>query len=218
MKSLKPSLSRFWFLALAAIPVLNFVLSLLSKTYKLKNRVVVITGGSRGLGFQIAIQCAKQGASLALLARNEQELKEAGHKLTNSGASVLTVRCDISDQMQVRTAVQIILNHFGHIDVLINNAGISQVGPFEDMNLEDFTKSLGVHTFGPLYLLQEILPHMRKQKSGRVVNISSLGGRIAVPHLLPYVTGKFALTGLSEGLQPEVAADNIRVTTVIPGL
>src|SRR5581483_2459292 len=115
-------------------------------------------------------------------------------------------------------AVREIIEHRGAIDVLVNNAGIIQVGPMEHMQREDFIDAMDVHFWGPLYFLQEVVPHMQRRGDGRIVNIASIGGKVAVPHLLPYVASKFALVGLSEGLRPELAKDGIYVTTVCPGL
>src|SRR5437868_7107466 len=110
------------------------------------------------------------------------------------------------------------MRRFGRVDVLINNAGIIQVGPLEHMSITDFEQSLAIHLFAPLYCTLAVLPAMIRQAQGRIVNIASVGGKIAVPHLLPYTAGKFALVGLSDGLRAELRKSNVRVTTVCPGL
>jgi short-subunit dehydrogenase len=102
--------------------------------------------------------------------------------------------------------------------VLINNAGVIQVGPLEHMTLSDFEEALAVHFYAPLHCTLAVLPYMRNAGHGRIVNIASVGGRIAVPHLVPYCASKFALVGLSEGLRTELRRHNIFVTTVCPGL
>src|SRR5437868_10247139 len=107
---------------------------------------------------------------------------------------------------------------FGRIDVLVNNAGTIEVGPMEVMTLDDYEKAMRTHFWGPLYMVLAVLPEMRARKEGRIVNVSSIGGKISVPHLLPYCASKFALTGFSEGLRAELAKDGIVVTTVCPGL
>lgn len=104
------------------------------------------------------------------------------------------------------------------MDVLVNNAGVIQVGPYEQMEREDFENALGVHLWAPLRLMQRVIPHMKRQGGGRIVNVASFGGKVAVPHLLPYCASKFALVGLSDGIRAEVAKDGISVTTVCPGL
>lgn len=181
-------------------------------------RVVVITGGSRGLGLVLARQLAGAGARLAILARDPAELDRAVADLQQAGAEVRAYPCDVGDRGQVDATIELILEHFGRIDVVINNAGIIQVGPLEHQSLGDFEEAMAVHFWGPLYITQAVLPHMRSQGGGRIVNISSIGGLVAVPHLLPYVASKHALVGLSNGLRAELAASNIRITTVCPGL
>jgi short-subunit dehydrogenase len=131
---------------------------------------------------------------------------------------VTPIVCDVTERREVEQAVKYILRQTGRIDVLINNAGIIQVGPFEDMALEDYQQTMRVHFCGPLHLIQQIVPSMRAAGTGRIVNIASIGGKVAVPHLLPYVASKFALVGLSEGLRAELMKDGIYVTTVAPGL
>lgn len=179
---------------------------------------VVITGGSRGLGLVMARQLAAEGANLTLLARHEDELKRAEQDVTSHGGQVLALTCDVRDQEEVERAIQQVIARFGRVDVLINNAGVIAVGPVEHMSLEDFENAMAVHMWGPLYTMLAVTPHMRLQGWGRIVNISSVGGRVAVPHLVPYSASKFALVGLSDGMRAELAKDNIQVTTVAPGL
>jgi NAD(P)-dependent dehydrogenase (short-subunit alcohol dehydrogenase family) len=188
------------------------------RRFKLRERVVVITGGSRGLGLVMAREFAKRGAHLAILARNRSSLERAEHELSSAGAVVLALPCDMARPDQVQHAIDQIMARFGRIDVLVNNAGIIQVGPLEHMQTEDFTTAMDVHAWGPLHAINAVIPTMAQQRFGRIVNITSIGGRIAVPHLLPYVMSKFAQVGLSDGLRPELAKSRIRVTTVIPGL
>lgn len=183
-----------------------------------RDKVVVITGGSRGLGLCLARQLAGEGAKLALLARDEAELKRAEQQLTATGAEVLTVPCDVTQQSEVDNAIRQVVSHYGRLEVLVNNAGVIQVGPVEHMTVKDFEDAMAVHLWGPLYTTLAALPHLRRQGSGRIVNISSIGGRISVPHLLPYSASKFALVGLSDGLRSELAKDKIYITTVSPGL
>ena len=181
-------------------------------------KTVVITGGSRGLGLVLAREFAGEAAKVALLARDPEELARAESDLRQRGATVLTVPCDIAIQQQVQQAIESIRREFGSIDVLVNNAGIIQVGPFEQMTVADFEDALAVHLYGPLHTSLAAIPIMRQQGGGRIVNITSIGGKVAVPHLLPYTVSKFALVGLSDGLRVELRKDNIFVTTVCPGL
>jgi NAD(P)-dependent dehydrogenase (short-subunit alcohol dehydrogenase family) len=183
-----------------------------------EDRVVVITGGSRGLGLVMARQLAAEGARLCLLARNEQELERAREQLAGLRGEVMTIRCDIRRRADVRAAVDQILDRWTAIDVLINNAGVIQCGPLEHMTPEDFENAMATHFWGPLHLMYESVPSMRRRGFGRIVNISSIGGRVAVPHLVPYAASKFALAGLSDGIRSELDQYGIRVTTVSPGL
>lgn len=188
------------------------------KKYSFQNRVVLITGGSRGLGLVLARQFASQGARIAICSRNEAELKKAESQIKDITSEVLTVKTDLTIQEQILHLVTRVREKWGRIDVLINNAGIIQVGPAETMTEEDFDRCLKLHFWAPFYLIREIIPEMIKRKEGKIVNISSIGGKIAVPHLLPYSVSKFALTALSEGLSAEMKQYGIGITTVCPGL
>ena len=186
-------------------------------SFALAGRVVVITGGSRGLGLLMARELKKEGARLALFARNRDELMRAKEELDGT-TSVLAITCDVSERAQVQQAVDIVIQHFGRVDMLVNNAGIIQVGPIEHMTYSDFQQAMNVHFWGALHCTDAVLPHMRRRRSGRIVNIASIGGLIAVPHLAPYAASKFALVGYSDAVRTEVAKDGICVTTVCPGL
>ena len=179
---------------------------------------VVIVGGSRGLGLVIARQLASEGAELVLIARDAEELERARLDLERCGAHALTYVCDIRNRKQVVDAIERIVAARGMVDVLINVAGIIQVGPLQHVTIEDFENAMATHFWGPLFAILAVLPHMRRGGARRIVNISSIGGRVAVPHLVPYCASKFALTGLSEGIHAELAREGIRVTTVSPGL
>jgi NAD(P)-dependent dehydrogenase (short-subunit alcohol dehydrogenase family) len=190
------------------------------RAYNFSGKSVVITGGSRGLGLVLARQLASEGARITLIARNEEELRRAADDIhtRQPAADVLIVSADVGEREDVERAISRVIAEYGRVDVLINNAGIIQVGPLDHMKLSDYDDAMRTHFWGPLFFMLAALPHMRHQGGGRVVNISSIGGRIAVPHLLPYSASKFALTGLSDGLRAELAHDRIVVTTVCPGL
>ena len=182
-----------------------------------EDRVVVITGGSRGLGLVLARQLAAEGARLCLLARDREELDRARAQLPDD-AEVMTIRCDVRRRADVRLAMDMILEKWMAVDVLINNAGVIQVGPLEHMTHEDFENAMATHFWGPLHMMFEAVPSMRRRSFGRIVNISSIGGKAAVPHLAPYSASKFALVGLSDAVRAELDQYGIRVTTVCPGL
>lgn len=189
-----------------------------SRRFDFTGTTVLVTGGSRGLGLLLAREFATAGANLVIAARDADELGRAEADLTARGAQVLAVAGDVGDEAVAKRLTTMATDRFGQIDVLVNNAGIIQVGPLETMTIADFEDALRTHFWGPLYLTLAVLPAMRRRQAGRIVNISSIGGKLGVPHLLPYCASKFALTGLSEGLRAELARDGISVTTVIPGL
>jgi short-subunit dehydrogenase len=186
--------------------------------YNFAGKTALITGGSRGLGLLMARELVSRGASVAIFARDEEELRRAESDLRQRGGEVLALRCDVTDREQVDNAVEQVREQLGRISVLINNAGWIAVGPMETLTLEDYRHSLDLHFWASLYTTLAVLPDMRSRKEGRIVNISSIGGKISVPHLLAYCIGKFAVAGFSEGLRSEVLRDNIYVTTVYPGL
>jgi short-subunit dehydrogenase len=188
-----------------------------ARRYRLSGRVVAITGGSRGLGLALARSFLRRGARVALLARDPEALERARQLLAGSG-TVFVRPCDVRDEQQVNEAMRDVRHELGEVDVLVNNAGTITVGPMDTMTSEEYRESLDVFFWGPLHATLAVLPEMRKRQSGRIVNISSIGGKISVPHLLPYSVGKFALAGFSEGLRAELTRDNVYVTTVYPGL
>jgi len=186
--------------------------------YTLRGKVVLISGGSRGLGLVLARHICDQGGNVALLARDPDELARAKADLTARDGKVLTVECDLLDRDQIHAAVRKVIDHFDRIDILINNAGIIEVGPLDHMTREDYDRAMRLHFWAPYELVSQIVPEMRLWGGGRIVNITSIGGKVAVPHFAPYSASKFALTGFSDAIRTELARDNIQVTTVAPGL
>jgi short-subunit dehydrogenase len=187
------------------------------RRFNLSGRTVLITGGSRGLGLALARAFLRRGAKVALLGREVETLERARQLLAGKGM-VFVRPTDVRDSSQVYQAVIDVQQEFGVVDVLVNNAGTLTVGPMDTMTPNDYQEALNVYFWGPFHMAQAVLPSMRQRKTGRIVNISSIGGKISVPHLLPYCTGKFALSGWSEGLRQELTRDNVYVTTVYPGL
>jgi len=187
-------------------------------TDDLTGEVAVITGGSRGIGFLLARDFARAGCRVAICARDAAELDRSRADLAVEGAEVFTCVCDVSQQAQVEAMIGSVSEHYGRIDILVNNAGIIQVGPLETMTLADFEEAMNVMFWGMLYAIWAVLPQMRRRHSGRIVNITSIGGKLSPPHLIPYSSAKFAAVGLSEGLHAELARDGITVTTIAPGL
>jgi NAD(P)-dependent dehydrogenase (short-subunit alcohol dehydrogenase family) len=183
-----------------------------------RDKVALVTGGSRGLGLEIARQICDQGGNVAILARDPEELARAKSDLETRGGELLAVQCDLFDRAQIHSAVRQTVDRFGKIDILINNAGTIEVGPLDHMSYEDFERAMQLHFWAPYELTMQVIPAMRQHGGGRIVNISSVGGRIAVPHMAPYSASKFALTGFSDAIRAELAAENIFVTTVTPGM
>ena len=179
--------------------------------------VALVTGGSRGLGLLIARELATRGFRLAVCARDRTELAAAEADLTRRGAEVLAVVCDVADHGQVDDLVRSVIERFGRLDVLVNNAGIIEVAPVTAMSVADFRTAQDVMFWGTLYPILSALPHLGMHR-GRIVNVTSIGGKISAPHLLPYNCAKFAAVGLSEGLRAELSGSGVTVTTVVPGL
>jgi len=188
------------------------------KKFKVKNKVVLVTGGSRGVGLEMARQLAEEKAKLVICARDEQELQKAAEELSPKAKDFMAITCDLRDKYQIQKMMAEIEARMGPVEILINNAGMIQVGPMEEMKEEDYDNAMKIHFWAPFHAIKEVLPGMQKNKKGRIVNIVSVGGKVSFPHLLPYNASKFALSGLSEGLTAELEKYNIKVTTVYPGL
>jgi NAD(P)-dependent dehydrogenase (short-subunit alcohol dehydrogenase family) len=216
--------------SVAAVAATVLAFRALRSTPVPEGAVVVITGGSRGLGFAIASSFARRPVRLVLAARNRAELEEAQASLLARHPNLAPgdfylVAADLSEPSECRRLVAEAIAYFGRIDILVNNAGIIEVGPIEAQTTEAFERALRINFLAALYTTWAALPHMRTQaplagwsRRAAIVNIASMGGKLAVPHMLPYSTSKFAMVGFSEGLHAELRHKGIRVTTVCPGL
>ena len=189
-----------------------------SRAMSFRDKVIVITGGSRGLGLLMARRFGDEGAKLVICSRDEEELRRARNELYNRGVEVEAIHADVRLKIAVEDVIRTAVEAFGGIDVLVNNAGVIQVGPMEHMTEQDYDEAMDTHFWAPLHAMNAALPVMRGRGGGRIVNISSIGGKVAVPHLAPYCASKFALTGLSQAATTELRKDNIYVTTVYPNL
>lgn len=184
-----------------------------------RGRTVVISGGSRGLGLLLARRLAAEGARLALLARTPEDLEAAADELRQRhGASVLAVPCDVRDSAAVGDAVRQTVAELGRPDVLVHDAGVIEVGPAEHMDRRDYEEAMDVHFWGAYHLTEAVRPYLPRDGSARIGYVSSIGGRVAVPHLGPYSASKHALVGYADAVRAESAADGVRVTTITPGL
>ena len=192
--------------------------------------VILVTGGSRGLGLAIASRFAKRPVRLVLTARKREELESAQATLLArhphlQSEDFYLITADLGQPAECRRMVEEAFRRFGRIDVLVNNAGIINVGPVEAQTEENFEEAMRVNFFAAMYIVWAALPRLYAQqplpglhRRAAIVNIASIGGKLAVPHMLPYSAAKFALVGFSEGLHAELRGKGIRVTTVCPGL
>jgi len=208
----------------SAIPVLVGGLAavaagrrLARRRYDFRGRTVLVTGGSRGLGLLLAREFGRHGARVAICGRDAAALERARVDLERRGVVAIAVPADVADYAQTTRMIDEVRRRLGGLDVLVNNAGVIQVGPLATMTLADFEEALAVNFRGAVHATLAALPELRRRR-GRIVNIASIGGKIAVPHLVPYSASKFALAGFSAGLHAELARDGVVVTTVCPGL
>ncbi|HZQ53114.1 MAG TPA: SDR family NAD(P)-dependent oxidoreductase [Bryobacteraceae bacterium] len=202
----------------AAIAAGAAILKKGSQRVSLRGKVALITGGSRGLGLAIAREFGSRGARLALCARDEDELQSAREILAKDNIDAEYFVADISREAEIGVLLRGVLARFGRVDVLVNNAGHIKVGPAQSFDKSEFAAAMDLMFWAPVHLTFAVLPVMERQGSGHIVNITSIGGRVSVPHLLPYSCAKFAAVGFSNGLGAEVAAKHIHVLTVVPGL
>lgn len=216
--------------SVAAIAAARAAIRALSSQPIPEGAVVVITGGSRGLGYALASRFARKRVRLVLAARDRNELEHAQVSLLEEHQHLqpedfYLFSGDLMDPVQCGRLISESLAHFGRIDVLVNNAGTIEVGPLENQTIDAFERAFRIYYLAPMIITLAALPHLLEQspapgwkRRAAIVNITSIGGKIAVPHLLPYCAGKFALVGFSEGLHAELRHKGIRVTTVCPGL
>ena len=183
----------------------------------LLDKVAIVTGASSGIGRATALALAKQGACVALVARRESALQELGEELMKLGRKVLVRQADVTKREQVEAMVQEVLRQWGRVDILIANAGEYIQGPIIDLDPADLQRSLDVNYFGGVYCIKAVLPRMLAQKTGHIVAVTSMDGKIGLPPDAPYVSAKFALTGFLEVLRQEVSDHGITVTNVLPG-
>ncbi|KAA6455710.1 SDR family NAD(P)-dependent oxidoreductase [Acidobacteria bacterium AB60] len=190
---------------------------------RLRGKTVVITGSSRGLGLALAEEFGRQGARIVLTARDAEELYRAHQLLLDIDAvagpqDTLVIPADLRKKEDAEELIRRVSEAWGPVDVLVNNAGVITVGPVENQSLDDFREVMESNFFTGLNCTLSALPAMLKRGSGTIVNITSIGGKVAVPHLLPYTASKFAAVGFSEGLHAEMRSKGIHVLTVCPGL
>src|SRR5579862_4843022 len=190
---------------------------------RLQGKTVLITGSSRGLGLAMAREFGRRGARIVLTARDGGELDRARtlllrQEVIDGPDEVLVLSADLRKPEEAERLVERVSNTWGGIDILVNNAGVITVGPIENQTLQDFHDVMDANFFTGLHCTLAVLPQMLARRGGTIVNIASIGGKVAVPHLLPYTASKFAEVGFSEGLHAELRHKGVHVLTVCPGL
>jgi short-subunit dehydrogenase len=183
-----------------------------------ETRVALVAGASRGLGLLIARELGQRGHHVVICARDEIELDSAQDLLGEAGIAVSTRVCDVTDRAAVRALVADVEDTVGPIHTAITVAGVIHVGPLESVTEDHFAEAVDIMLWGPVHVALAVLPGMRKRRAGRIGTVTSIGGLVSVPHLLPYSTAKFGAVGFSTGLRSELAGTGVKVTTVVPGL
>ena len=180
-------------------------------------RIVVITGASAGIGRATAVRFAREGARLVLAARSRERLEELAARIGERfGTGVLAVPCDVRNPQEVEALAEAAMARFGRIDVLVNNAGYGLYGRIEDTPGDAFRDLLDTNVLGAHNAIRAVLPHMRRQDSGHIVNVGSVVGKRSWPYHGAYAASKFALTGLTQALRGELGGTGISVTLVLP--
>ena len=186
---------------------------------QLGGQVAWVTGGSRGLGLEIARELLARDVRVVLSARDAKALERAREQLDADAEQVVLLPCDVTDPAAIQSATKCIVSRFGGIDLLFNCAGVIQVGPLDLLSYADFEKAMQTHFWAPLHTMKAVAKVMRQQgRGGRMVNIASMGGVVAMPHMAAYCASKFALVGLSDAFRAELASYGIQVLTACPGM
>jgi short-subunit dehydrogenase len=182
----------------------------------LEQSVAIITGASSGIGRETTLLFARKGVKVALASRREDRLQEVAREVNELGTGVLISSVDVSDERQVERMVREVIEHFGRVDILVNNSGFGQFAPIEETTSDDMREIFGVNFMGAYYAIKAVLPHMRKQESGHIINISSIAGKRGFPFIGAYCATKFAMNAISEALRLELSRTNIHISLVYP--
>jgi len=181
-----------------------------------KNKIVLITGASSGIGKQSAIEFAKLGASVILIARRKEKLDELANELKKFNVQTLALQCDVSDKEQVKRMSKTVLEKFDSIDILVNNAGFAIYGSVKDLSIDEIESQMETNYFGMMYCIKNFLPSMLEKKSGHIVNVASVAASFGLPGIASYCASKFAMLGFSEGLKHELNGTGVGITVVSP--
>ncbi|WP_300382079.1 SDR family NAD(P)-dependent oxidoreductase [Clostridium sp.] len=190
--------------------------------FDLKGKVAVITGSSSGLGKDAALAYAKEGANVCLLARRVEKIEEIAKEIESLGVEAIAVRCDVTNEEEVKAAIETVVNKFGRIDILLNNAGIAVHGGVDTLSEKDWNKSMDTNVKGIYLACKYVIPVMKKQSYGKVINISSINAILADKNDIfirhSYNASKAAVLGLSKGMAASYAKYGITVNSICPGL
>jgi len=181
-----------------------------------KNKIVLITGASSGIGKETAIEFAKRGAQLVLVARTKQKLDDLKKNLQKFNTPIMVFQCDVSDKSQIRKMSEKVLETFDSVDILVNNAGFAIYGPVSDLTTEEIESQMATNYFGMVYCIKSFLPSMLEKKSGHIVNVASVAASFGLPGIASYCASKFAILGFSEGLKHELKGTGVGITVVSP--
>lgn len=181
-----------------------------------KNKVVLITGASSGIGRESAIEFAKLGADIILVSRTKEKLEQVADELKKFNVTVLVCQCDVSKKDQVKEMSKTVLEKFDSVDILVNNAGFAIYGSVSDLSIDDIESQMETNYFGMVYCTKYFLPSMLDKKSGHIVNVASVAASFGLPGIAPYCASKFAMLGFSEGLKHELKNSGVGITVVSP--
>ena len=182
----------------------------------LKNKVIVITGASSGIGKETAIQFAKKGANIALVSRQKEKLLHVSNELKKFNVTTMILECDVSDKTQVKTMSESVLERFSKIDILVNNAGFAIYDSVLNLSIDEINSQMNTNYFGMVYCTKNFLPSMIRQRSGHIVNVASVAASFGLPGIASYCASKFAMLGFSEGLKHELKDTGVGITVVSP--
>lgn len=181
-----------------------------------KNKTILITGASSGIGKQTAIEFAKLGANIILVARRKEKLDELANELKKFSVVILVCQCDVSNKEQVKEMSKTVLEKFNSIDVLVNNAGFAIYGSVKELSIDEIESQMETNYFGMVYCIKNFLPSMLEKKSGHIVNVASVAASFGLPGIASYCASKFAMLGFSEGLKHELKDTGVGITVVSP--
>jgi len=181
------------------------------------DKVVIVTGASSGIGHATALELARRNAKVACMARRGDRLHDLSKEIKDSGGRALAIECDVTDRDAVNESIETVVDTFGPVDVLVNNAGVMPLSYMDSIDVEGWDRMIDVNIKGVLYGIAAVLPSMLERKSGHIINVSSVAGRRVMPGAAIYCATKHAVHALSDGLRSEVAGSDVRVTVIAPG-